>query len=113
VQVMDAVPAGRAGELQQDLAVNVDAVPSLRITGFAINMTRAPLADPRVRRALNLAVSLPQLIDQAFSGYARGLTRRSPSPPMATPRSVSSPAIPPPPWPCWPMPATDPASTCR
>ncbi len=71
MQVIDAVPAGRVGELQQDMAVNVDAVPGLRMTGFAINMTRAPLADPRVRRALNLAVSLPPLIDQAFSGYAR------------------------------------------
>lgn len=71
VQVIDAVPAPRAGELQQDMAVTVDAVPGLRMNGFAINMTRAPLADPRVRRALNLAVSVPQIIDQAFYGYAR------------------------------------------
>jgi ABC-type transport system substrate-binding protein len=71
VQVIDGVPAAGAGELQQDMAVAVDAVPGLRMTGFAINMTRPPLADPRVRRALNLAVSVPQIIDQAFYGYAR------------------------------------------
>lgn len=71
VQVIDGVPAARAGELQRDLAVAVEAVPGLRMTGFAINVTRAPLADPRVRRALNLAVSVPQIIDQAFYGYAR------------------------------------------
>lgn len=71
VQVIDTVPAARAGELQQDMAVAVTAVPGLRMTGLAINMTRPALADLRVRRALNLAVSLPQIIDQAFFGYAR------------------------------------------
>lgn len=71
VQVIDVVPAARAGELQQDMAVSVNTVAGLRMTGFAINMTRQPLADPRVRRALNLAVSVPQIVDQAFYGYAR------------------------------------------
>lgn len=71
MQVIDGVPAARAGELQQDMAVEVNAAPGLRVTGFALNMTRPPLTDPRVRRALNLAVSVPQIVDQVFFGYAR------------------------------------------
>jgi ABC-type transport system substrate-binding protein len=69
-QVIDTVPASRAGELQQDMAVTVTALAGLRTGGVAINMTRGPLMDLRVRRALNLAVSLPQIVDQIFFGYA-------------------------------------------
>ena len=71
VQVVDGIPPARAGDLQQDMAVEVNAVPGLRMTGFALNTARPALADPRVRRALNLAVSVPQIVDQVFFGYAR------------------------------------------
>ncbi len=71
VQVIDGVPAGQAATLEQDVGVTVAAVPGLRMAGFAINMSRPALADPRVRRALNLALPVAQLVDAVFHGYAR------------------------------------------
>lgn len=71
VQVIDAVPASSVGSLKKDARISVLAVPGLRPMGCAINLTRKPLQDPRVRQALNLAVPVRMIAQKLFQGYAR------------------------------------------
>jgi peptide/nickel transport system substrate-binding protein/oligopeptide transport system substrate-binding protein len=47
------------------------SVPALQLVYIAINTTRGPLADPRVRRALNLAIDRKQIVDRLISGRGR------------------------------------------
>jgi len=47
------------------------SVPALQLVYIAINTTRGPLADPRVRRAINLAIDRRQIVDRLISGRGR------------------------------------------
>jgi ABC-type transport system substrate-binding protein len=47
------------------------SVPALQLVYVAINTTRGPLADARVRRAINLAIDRQQIVDRLMSGRGR------------------------------------------
>jgi ABC-type transport system substrate-binding protein len=70
-QVIDAVPIALARELEMDPTIKLTAVPGLRTMGFAINLTKPPFADRRVREALNLATPVEAIVTGVFAGYAR------------------------------------------
>jgi oligopeptide transport system substrate-binding protein len=77
--------AFRAGRLHMTSTVSPDRIPSFRETipdqlridpylgvyFFRLNVTRAPLNDPRVREALNLAVDRQLLVDRVAQGGQR------------------------------------------
>jgi len=71
VDVIDSVPEALVGSLKGAPGVAVLTSLSLRPMGFAINLTRAKLRDPRVRQALNLAVPVTTIAQRVFFGYAR------------------------------------------
>ena len=71
VDVIDTVPPALVSQLKSDAALQVMSKPGLRPIGFIINLTRAPLADPKVRQALNLAVPVQTIAEKVFFGYAR------------------------------------------
>ena len=53
-----------------DLSVLVQSVPELRVLYIGLNNTRPPLTDARVRRALNMAVDVDQIITVLAGGQA-------------------------------------------
>ncbi len=71
VDVIDAVPVQLVGQLSGDANVEIIRQPGLRPLGFALNLTREPLQDVRVRKALNLAVPLATIAERVFFGYAQ------------------------------------------
>lgn len=66
----------RAAELRNDPSVTVANVRSLRVLILGMNMNVKPLDDLRVRRALNHAVNVDELINAVLHGNAY----RNPSP---------------------------------
>lgn len=71
VDVIDNVPVQLVQPLTQDPNVTVLRKPGLRPIGLVINLTREPLADVRVRQALNLAVPVDAIAQRVFFGYAK------------------------------------------
>lgn len=70
------VPAAetRAWETDPEREKLLQSTPALVMTYVAINTTRGPLRDPRVRQAINHAVNAPQIIDVLLSGAGRQAT---------------------------------------
>ncbi|MGV8039105.1 MAG: ABC transporter substrate-binding protein [Thermoanaerobaculaceae bacterium] len=74
VHFIPMVPPRDAARLRQSGKVKVVTYPS-RLLGFlAWNNRRPALADPRVRRALTLAINRAALVDAVYLGYARVAT---------------------------------------
>lgn len=71
VDVIDSVPV----QLVEQLAANDDIAiirqPGLRPIGLALNLTRAPLQDLKVRQALNHAVPVETIAERVFFGFAK------------------------------------------
>ena len=70
------VPEGetRNWEETDDKKAMLESAPALRVFYIAINTTRGPLSDPRVRQALNYAdrcARNPRAIDLSGRGNAR------------------------------------------
>jgi peptide/nickel transport system substrate-binding protein/oligopeptide transport system substrate-binding protein len=62
------VPFGETARWERDHAAELDRRPALRALYVAINTRRGPLADVRVRQALNYATDVPALLDQIMGG---------------------------------------------
>jgi ABC-type transport system substrate-binding protein len=71
VDVIDSVPVQLAETLRRDPKLDLLRKPGLRPMGFAFNLTRASLADLRVRQAINLAVPVEVIARKIFFGYAK------------------------------------------
>lgn len=71
VDVIDSVPPQLAVTLQADPNVQVLTAPGLRPMGFGMMLEHAPLADVRVRQAINYAVNKEAISQGVFQGYAR------------------------------------------
>jgi ABC-type transport system substrate-binding protein len=71
VDVIDNVPVALVSQLKQDAGVEVISTPGLRPIGFAINLTREPLKNPKVRQALNLAVPVKTIAERVFFNFAK------------------------------------------
>jgi ABC-type transport system substrate-binding protein len=67
------VPAGEARDWVEDESrkPNLLSMPALQLVYVGINTTRGPLADVRVRRAINLALDVDRIIDRLVSGRGR------------------------------------------
>ena len=65
-----AVPEGdtRAWEQTDERQARLQSAPALRLYYVAINTTRGPLADVRVRQAINLAVDKKAILDRLVAG---------------------------------------------
>jgi peptide/nickel transport system substrate-binding protein/oligopeptide transport system substrate-binding protein len=53
-----------------ELASRTQSVPELRVLYIGLNNTRGPLQDPRIRKALNMAVDVDQVIEVLTDGRA-------------------------------------------
>jgi len=67
------VPAGETQYWEEDESRRdmLMSVPALQLVYVAINTTRGPLRDPRVRRAINLAIDRRLLVQRLVSGRGR------------------------------------------
>lgn len=71
VDVIDNVPVALVGQLKQDPAIEILTSPGLRPIGFALNLSRDFLKDPKVRQALNLAVPVKTIAERVFFNFAK------------------------------------------
>ena len=71
VDVVDSVPVQLVAGLRKEANLEIVARPSLRPMGLAINLTRPPYDDPRVRRALNHAIPVQTIAERVFFGFAK------------------------------------------
>jgi peptide/nickel transport system substrate-binding protein len=76
------VPIGETRRWEETHAQELQRRPALRDLYVAINTTRGPLKDVRVRRALNHAVDVPTLLTTLFAG--RGVRAAGSLPPGIT-----------------------------
>lgn len=61
----------RAWEQTDDRSALLQSAPALRLWYVAINTTRGPLADVRVRQAINHAIDAAQILEQLIGGRGR------------------------------------------
>lgn len=71
VDVIDSVPVQLVSTLAQDSKVEIIRRAGLRPMGLIMNLSRGPLMDVRVRRALNLAVPVETIAEKVFFGFAK------------------------------------------
>ena len=71
VDVIDSVPVQLVAGLRREANLDVLVRPSLRPMGLAINLSRPPYDDPRVRRALNHAIPVETIAERVFFGFAK------------------------------------------
>ncbi|REJ68822.1 MAG: peptide ABC transporter substrate-binding protein [Planctomycetota bacterium] len=62
------VPTVILPELKKQDRDDLRVAPYLTITYFRFNVTRSPLTDARVRRALSLAIDRPEIVDKIMRG---------------------------------------------
>jgi peptide/nickel transport system substrate-binding protein/oligopeptide transport system substrate-binding protein len=67
------VPAGETQQWEDDESKKdmLMSVPALQLVYIAINTTRGPLRDPRVRQAINLAIDRKLIVQRLISGRGR------------------------------------------
>ncbi len=73
------VPVGETRRWQETHATDLQQRPAMRAVYVAINTTRGPLADVRIRQALNHAVDIPAILEQVAQG--RGILAAGSIPP--------------------------------
>ncbi len=73
------IPFGESARWQQQHGPEIHRRPALRDLYIAINTTRGPLRDVRVRRALNYAVDIPTILKTVIGG--RGIPAAGALPP--------------------------------
>lgn len=74
-----SVPFGETARWRREHADWLLEKPALRVVYVALNNRRGPLKDPRVRRALNYAVNVPEILATVYAG--RALTAHGAIPP--------------------------------
>ena len=71
LQLIDSVPPQAVAALERDPAVRVSQRPGLGFNAFALNCTRAPFADKRVRQALTAAIDPAVMQRVVYFGTGR------------------------------------------
>lgn len=79
VNVVQAVPASSVAALGTDSNIVVKTYPGTRTTWVALNVAKAPLSDVRVRRALNHAINVQEIISKVYQGKAVQMAGAVPS----------------------------------
>lgn len=73
------IPFGETQKWEAEHPQWLQRKPALRATYVALNTRRGPLKDPRVRRAINQAVNVPEILRTIWGG--RGILARGAIPP--------------------------------
>jgi peptide/nickel transport system substrate-binding protein/oligopeptide transport system substrate-binding protein len=73
------IPFGETQKWEREHAAWLRRKPALRVVYLALNNRRGPLRDVRVRRAINHAVNVPELLRTVWNG--RGIVARGAIPP--------------------------------
>jgi peptide/nickel transport system substrate-binding protein/oligopeptide transport system substrate-binding protein len=73
------IPFGETAKWERDHPTWLQRKPALRVVYLALNNRRGPLQDVRVRRAINQAVNVPELLRTVWNG--RGIAARGAIPP--------------------------------
>jgi len=73
------IPFGETAKWEQDHPAWLQRKPALRAVYVALNNRRGPLRDPRVRRAINQAVNVPEILRTVWNN--RGILARGAIPP--------------------------------
>lgn len=73
------IPFGETAKWEREHAAWLKRKPALRVYYVALNNARGPLRDPRVRRALNHAVNVPEILRTVWS--SRGVAAAGSIPP--------------------------------
>lgn len=79
--IANRIPPEEVDGLRQDESVVLLEVPSAQLVSYELNTAKGPLADVRVRRALNMAIDRQAIIDAVMNGLADPAT--SPTGPVA------------------------------
>jgi len=76
IDLITNIPPHLAGSLAADAGIQISETPSNRLIFIQLVTDRGgPLADPRVRQALNYAVDVQAIIDNVLGGYGRRSTQ--------------------------------------
>ena len=73
------IPFGETAKWEREHSTWLKRKPALRVIYVALNNRRGPLRDPRVRRALNQAVNVPEILRTVWS--SRGVIAAGSIPP--------------------------------
>ena len=78
IDIVSEVSPADARRVIDSEHANLATIDALRVVSGLINRNADFMDDVRVRRALNLAVDRPRLIDEVFQGYAHQVAALSP-----------------------------------
>ncbi len=73
------IPFGETAKWEREHPEWLQRKPALRVVYVALNNRRGPLRDPQVRRAINHAVNVPEILRTVWNG--RGITAHGAIPP--------------------------------
>jgi peptide/nickel transport system substrate-binding protein len=71
IDLMNSVPPSEAERMRSDPEVELIMFADRSYTHICWNLDREPFADPRVRRAIGLAIDRGTIIDVAYNGFAQ------------------------------------------
>lgn len=69
VDALMAIPTDYLGEIKAEPTLAVAEMPGQEVYYMAINVTKAPFTDIKVRQAAALAVNQKEILDNVFAGY--------------------------------------------
>lgn len=81
IQGMSGITPDDAARLERQPRVELYSGAGLNVSYLVFNTTKKPLNDPRVRRALTLALDTPAMLKAFFNGGAFGALAKNPLPP--------------------------------
>ncbi|OGR36593.1 MAG: hypothetical protein A2051_02555 [Desulfovibrionales bacterium GWA2_65_9] len=70
IQAMDGLTPAQQAEVRRNPALALDARPGMNVGYLALNTERAPLDNPKVRRAIAHAINRPALVKSIYQGMA-------------------------------------------
>jgi len=82
VQGMDGIDPDDVGRVEANPELTLMSQPGLNVGYLALNNTKPPLNDARVRRAIALAIDKPALLKAFFAGGKLGQVAVNPMPPI-------------------------------
>ncbi|MBO8169160.1 MAG: ABC transporter substrate-binding protein [Thermoanaerobacteraceae bacterium] len=79
IDIMDGISPDDVATIKNDERFQLILRPSMNVGYVAMNMEKEPFDDPRVRKAVNMAINKKEIIDAFFAGLAK--PAKNPLPP--------------------------------